>query len=158
MLHVEKNSLTRFRGKPFIHHEAMAVILGDAMATGEALGALDAILLNEGPDTPATQLDATAEGAVPTSAAVDGAEDVVSDVEPTTAGADGSMDKASRRAALLYRLKKNRKRKITSQDDAVRELQVEATAAIKSISASLSSLVDLMAARAHPVAGPFVDA
>jgi hypothetical protein len=137
----------------------MAVILGDAMATGEALGALDAILLNDGPsDTPATQLDATAEGAVPASAAVDGAEDVVSDVEPTTAGADGSMDKASRRAALLYRLKKNRKRKLTSQDDAVRELQVEATAAIKSISASLSSLVDLMAARAHPVAGPPVDA
>ncbi|ETV76320.1 hypothetical protein H257_09786 [Aphanomyces astaci] len=59
----------------------------------------------------------------------------------------GDMASAKRRAAILNKLKQNRKQKSIDQDDPTHLLRVEATTAMTKISNSLGDLVQVFAAR-----------
>jgi hypothetical protein len=123
----------------------MSVVVGDSLATGDALTDIDAALSGNGPRDPDPAADLLAEAdAAGGILGVDGVGDAAGSDQEVSAG---DLDKAKRRATVLYKLKKNRKRKSIGQEDATLQLRVEATAAMKKMSNSLDSLVQLFAER-----------
>ncbi|KAG9398476.1 hypothetical protein AC1031_012488 [Aphanomyces cochlioides] len=139
-----KKKLSRFKDLPFLHYDAISEVLGDAMACGESLGSVSDVL------------EVSSSGLAGSDSTIDAIHDERAPTESdSTTGndydqreANGSLDAAQRRASILNKLKRSRKRKLI-EDDAVSKLRIEATTAIKDISNSLKDLVKIYAMRSR---------
>ncbi|KAG9400054.1 hypothetical protein AC1031_010972 [Aphanomyces cochlioides] len=116
-----KLKLSRFREKEFVHWEAMSAVIGDTMATGENIASFSSL-----------------------GSAVDDSSDA-EDIE------HGDLSAARKRAKILHQLKKNRKRKVNTEDqDRTKEARLKA---LVDISNSLGRLVQLYAVK-HNLENP----
>ncbi|KDO21724.1 hypothetical protein SPRG_13140 [Saprolegnia parasitica CBS 223.65] len=129
------NKLSRFRNEPFHHYDAMAVALGDTMATGDELGTREDVLGAADPDSSGLEGDDGGDASSESS-------EEASDVEPSD-----QLSQARKRAKVLHELTKN-KRKKTKEDVASKRMKKEVVEALKGINTSLGRLVELYAARA----------
>ncbi|RHZ11418.1 hypothetical protein DYB31_007287 [Aphanomyces astaci] len=115
-----KSTLARFRDVPFEHYDAMAVVVDDALATAGALTGIDDVFGGDGGvlgERPGDGNDG--DDAEPPFAHID--ETNERDVDAANVDQDlarpGDMASAKRRAAILNKLKQNRKQKSIDQDD-----------------------------------------
>lgn len=136
MIGKSKSKLSRFKDKDYEHYDSISLVIGDSMATGDDIQGIASVLVTSS----ALDGEAAAQEAADDAGASE--PDDVDDVPATV-----TANSAAKRAQVLDRLKRNRKRKSLQHQDDLKRYREQSAKSLSGIEDSLRLLASVYAAK-----------